>query len=68
MQLGQQSVSKIKERMEKPSDRKDFFYYLTDPERVKAAHQDFRDRLHSTCTLLTIAGGDTTSSTPLPRG
>ncbi|OLL24641.1 Isotrichodermin C-15 hydroxylase [Neolecta irregularis DAH-3] len=76
MQLGQQSVSKIKERMENPSDRKDFFYYLTDPERLKSAPQDFRDRLHSTCVLLMfvtsilpakliisrIAGSDTTSA------
>jgi len=61
-QLGQQSTSKIKERLVNNSNRKDFLYYLTDPEKLKGAPREFRNRLYATCAVLIIAGGDTTST------
>jgi len=62
MQLNQQSLDKINERIENQSDRKDFFHYLTDSERLKTSLQDSCKRLHSTCELLIVAGGDTIST------
>ncbi|OLL25307.1 Isotrichodermin C-15 hydroxylase [Neolecta irregularis DAH-3] len=61
MQLINQSTEMINERIENKSDRNDFFYYLSDSERLKKAPQDFRDRLVSTCVVLIVAGGETTS-------
>jgi len=49
MQLSQESLITINERIANPSDRKDLFYYITDPERLKETSQDFADRLHTTC-------------------
>ncbi|OLL25306.1 Isotrichodermin C-15 hydroxylase [Neolecta irregularis DAH-3] len=60
-QLGEQSVSKVKKRMANQSDRKDFLYYLTDPEKLKRAARGVRDQLYATCAFLIVAGGDTIS-------
>jgi len=62
MQLGEQTKSMIDERIANPSDRKDFFYYITNPERLKSAPQYFYARLQPTCASLIVAGGGTTST------
>ncbi|OLL24777.1 Isotrichodermin C-15 hydroxylase [Neolecta irregularis DAH-3] len=62
MQMASETRKKISDRNENPSDRKDFFYYLAEIERLNESTEDARGQTHTTCEHIIIAGTDTTSS------